>query len=96
MAFHIIEPDIESGLRRLGCPMRVTRFGKALLSDDGWDPFLEDPASLWLLHWQLFTAPISATTWSLAINLGHMGSFALKELTRALSERKDSYPTLTR
>lgn len=96
MAFHLIEPNIESGPRRLGGPMRATRFGEALLSDDGWDPFLEDPASLWLLHWQLFTAPISASTWSLAINLGHMGSFTLKELTRALVERKDSYPTLTR
>lgn len=96
MAFHIIEPDVESGLRRLAGPMRVTRFGKALLSGEGWDPFLEDPASLWLLHWQLFTAPISATTWSLAINLGHIGSFTSKELARALIERKDFYPTLAR
>lgn len=96
VAFHLIEPDIESGPRRLGGPMRVTRFGNALLSDDGWDPFLEDPASLWLLHWQLFSIPLAATTWSLAINLGYMGSFGLKELGQALIERKDSYLTLTR
>ncbi len=31
----------------------LTDFGKRLLSDDGWDPYLEDKASLWLLHYQL-------------------------------------------
>lgn len=96
MAFHLIEPDTESGPRHLGGSMRVTRFGKALLAGDGWDPFLEDPASLWLLHWQLFSAPISVTAWSLAINLGHVGSFTLKELDHALKERKNSYPALAR
>ncbi len=96
MAFHLIEPDIESGPRRLGGPMRVTPFGKALLANDGWDPFLEDPASLWLLHWQLFSPPIAAATWSLGMNLGHMGSFTLKEFGQALIERKNSYQTLTR
>lgn len=30
-----------------------TRFGHALFNDTGWDPFLEDEASLWLLHYQL-------------------------------------------
>lgn len=28
-------------------------FGQQLLSDSGWDPFLEEPGSLWLLHWWL-------------------------------------------
>lgn len=31
----------------------ITEFGTALFSSDGWDPFLEDEASLWLLHYQL-------------------------------------------
>ena len=85
--------------------IRSAPFGRAytgdtlwerLLSDVGWDPFLEDPASLWLLHWQLSSIPLAATTWSLAINLGYMGSFGLRELGQALIERKDSYLTLTR
>jgi len=96
MAFHLIEPDTESGPPRLSGPMRATDFGKALLSDDGWDPFLEDPASLWLLHWQLFSPPIVATTWSLAINFCHVGSFTLQELHRTLKERKNSFPSLVR
>lgn len=31
----------------------LTEFGNRLFNDDGWDPFLEDEASLWLLHFQL-------------------------------------------
>ncbi|GKT09162.1 hypothetical protein DSTSK_24670 [Desulforhabdus sp. TSK] len=96
MAFGIIEPEASSGPRRLGGPVRRTHFGDCLLSDSGWDPFLEDPASLWLLHWQLFSFPITASAWSLAINLGHMGSFTLKDLGRALVERKDQFPALFR
>lgn len=34
---------------------QVTGFAHHLLDDAGWDPFLEDDASLWLLHWQLAT-----------------------------------------
>lgn len=33
--------------------VQVTPFGQTLLGDDGWDPYLEDSGSLWLLHWQL-------------------------------------------
>ena len=31
----------------------VTDFGRAIFSDRGHDPFLEDVRTLWLLHWQL-------------------------------------------
>jgi len=33
----------------------VTDFGKAIFSPRGFDPFLEDVRTLWLLHWQLST-----------------------------------------
>lgn len=38
-----------------GGAMRLTEFGKAILSPRGHDPFLEDVRTLWLLHWQLCT-----------------------------------------
>lgn len=41
----------------------ITEFGHQLLGEDGFDPYLEDPASLWLLHWQLLKQPYLATTW---------------------------------
>lgn len=32
---------------------QITEFGERLLADDGWDPYLEDQGTLWLLHYQL-------------------------------------------
>lgn len=45
----------------------VTEFGTALFSDNGWDPFLEDDASLWLLHYQLVKTNL-ASTYSIIFN----------------------------
>jgi hypothetical protein len=38
-----------------------TKFGTKLFHDDGYDPFLEDSASLWLLHYQLIKTGLSST-----------------------------------
>ena len=37
-----------------------TDFGSKLLADNGWDPFLEDEASLWLLHYKLCSTNFSS------------------------------------
>ena len=37
-----------------------TEFGISLFSDNGWDPFLEDDASIWLLHYQLVKTNIAS------------------------------------
>lgn len=43
----------------------VTPLGKALLGKKGWDPYLEDPGTLWLLHWLLVSRKDRASTWYL-------------------------------
>lgn len=43
--------------------LRVSEFGRRFLGEDGWDPYLEDPGSAWLLHWNVATSPLDATTW---------------------------------
>lgn len=45
-----------------------TDFGWQLLGNDGWDTYLEDPASLWLLHWKLLEQPCTATAWDFTFN----------------------------
>jgi hypothetical protein len=46
----------------------ITAFGKQLLDDDtGSDPYLEDDASLWLLHYQIIRSGI-ASTYALIFN----------------------------
>src|SRR3989304_2015644 len=37
-----------------GC-YRITPFGRAVFGEDGFDPFLEDVRTLWLIHWRLAT-----------------------------------------
>lgn len=49
-AFNIITPKDE-----------ITDFGRNLLANDGWDPYLEDVASLWLLHYQLVKNNFAST-----------------------------------
>lgn len=39
----------------LAHPLRATNLAEKLLGGKGWDPYLEDIGSLWLLHWQLST-----------------------------------------
>ena len=34
---------------------RITPFGRAVFGEDGFDPFLEDIRTLWLIHWRLAT-----------------------------------------
>ena len=53
-------PRSRGNRRRARTPSAL---GRSLLLDGGWDPFLEDPGTLWLLHWQLVSRPEQATTW---------------------------------
>ncbi len=66
-----------------------TEFGQQLLGQDGWDPYLEDPASLWLLHWKLLEPPSSATTWDFAFNQFHQVEFTVEDLFYQLCEYRD-------
>ena len=43
--------------------LHVSEVGRHLLGEDGWDPYLELPGTIWLLHWQLCRDPMLATTW---------------------------------
>lgn len=61
-----------------------TELGNALLSEDGFDPYLEDEATIWLLHWLLATNTELATSWYWFFNRFHKPEFTGQELTTAL------------
>jgi hypothetical protein len=87
-AFKIIE---ENATTRNSLP---TSFGLSLLGEDGWDPYLEDLASLWLLHWNLIKRPSYATTWYFVFNEYHHLEFTSDELLNALiSFRERVFPS---
>lgn len=45
-----------------------TPLADAVLSDDGLDPYLEDPATAWLAHWHVASTPEMTTTIYYAFN----------------------------
>lgn len=94
LAFKLITQK-EDG-KKAGGPMVTTEFAEKLLSDDGWDPYLEDPASLWLLHWRLFSPPLVAPAWSMAMNLTGIRYLSGKELTHYILEYQSYIPSFQR
>jgi len=47
--------------------IRTTEFGRKLFDAGGLDPYMEHPATLWLVHWKLTARP-AKTTWFWAFN----------------------------
>lgn len=66
-----------------------TEFGQRLLGLDGWDPYLEDPASFWLLHWHLLEPPNLATAWHFAFNEFRPIEFTVEDLFYQLCDYRD-------
>lgn len=59
---------------------RVLRLGELLFGSDGYDPYLEDVGTLWLLQWQLAKNPTPASTWYLAFTRWNRPVFARDDL----------------
>jgi len=63
----------------------ATALGKFIFSEqNGCDPYLEDEATIWLLHWLLATNPALATSWYYFFNLFHKPEFTSPEVANAL------------
>ena len=72
-----------------------TELGKSVFDDkDGFDPYLDDPATLWLIHWQISTNINQATAWYWAFNILRENQFATdtfkKELYVWTQQQKES------
>ena len=70
-----------------------TQRGQALFGASGWDPYMEDPGTLWLLHW-LLLAPKQCRlpVWWLAFNEFNAVEFAEADLQTAVSTLLDGAP----
>ena len=75
----LVEADLDPN-GKTGRNIRVTDMGHRLLLEDGWDPFLQDDASLWLVHWLLASNPEIGTTWQILFSLFHRPDFTKREL----------------
>ncbi len=92
-AFKVLAEDSASNQKAR--TEQPTDFGCKLLSDDGWDPFLEDPASLWLLHWNLLSPACYATAWDFTFNYFRSVEFSVDDLFVALCDYRDSLSIAT-
>lgn len=89
-AAKLIQDDPDSPNKR--APGVVpTEFGQRLFdSESGWDPYMEDPGTLWLLHWQLLAPPCQLPVWWVAFNQFHAVEFDATELEAACIAGIDS------
>lgn len=63
----------------------TTSLGRRLFAEGGLDPYMEDPATAWLIHWQLCGRP-NKTTWYWAFNYFPSLSFDRDMLARGLEK----------
>lgn len=72
-----------------GSVLEVTPFGRFLFGDAdscGTDPFLEDPNTLWLLHWSLISNSERSTTWQWAFNRFPSNEFTREGLLQSVED----------
>jgi len=73
-------------IEKVGGSFQATPVGRAIFDDGGYDPYLEDEATIWLIHWLLATNPELATAWYWFFNRFHKPEFTGQELAIALSD----------
>jgi hypothetical protein len=87
-----------------GGELVASSLGTSLFADvNGVDPFLEDPATLWILHWNLCGPGSQAFTWTYAFNVWREWEWspaaltdAIQNAARAVSSKPASTETVER
>ena len=64
--------------------MMHTDIGTAIFSEQGFDPYLEDEATIWLIHWLLVTNSEQATSFYWFFNYYNKPEFSAQEVQTAL------------
>lgn len=75
--------------------VKASEMGTHLLASDGWDPYLEDIGTTWLLHWWLATNRSRAGAWYWLFSRPRSNRFAKDMLVRELVEQLDHFGTRT-
>ena len=73
-------------LQFAGQEATLTEFGERIFGEDGLDPFLEDEATLWLLHWKMTSTPNQFAAGFWFFNRFHKPEFEEKEVGAAIAE----------
>ncbi len=71
-------------VERVDGRFRGTPVGLAVFDENGYDPYLEDEATIWLIHWLLSTNSELATAWYWFFNRYHKPEFTSQEVATSL------------
>lgn len=75
---------------------QLTDFGSKIFGDDGWDKYLEDEGTLWVLHWKLASSKDFNTMWWWAFNIYPEVSFDKQSMLKSVKGYiEDKYPGKT-
>lgn len=91
LAAGIVEEDKEEGAR-YSPRLRATELSHLLFGKDGHDIYLEDPATLWILHWQITTNVSRASTWWWTFSHFHEPEFTRDSLSTAVYKWSQTLP----
>lgn len=69
--------------------LRLTDIAKQLITNDGWDPYLEDAGTLWFLHWQLVSNLTRTLVWHLTFCAYYEPEFTKKQLAVFIGKQLD-------
>jgi len=67
--------------------LQLTPLASRLMTDAGWDPYLEDVGTLWLLHWQIVTNPARTLVWHLTFCSYYEPEFTKQQLINFIDKQ---------
>ena len=88
LATGLVDEANEAGLAH---QLQTTPLAEKLIDDQGWDPYLEDIGSLWLLHWQLATNLTRSFVWHLLFSKYLETEFSKRQLAGYLTSQFQQY-----
>ncbi len=69
---------------------RITSFGRAVFEENGFDPFLEDIRTLWLIHWRLSTNVVEPLfAWDYLLNRWQQPEISRAAVLRVFQEEAE-------
>jgi hypothetical protein len=80
---------LEEEPKSRGKDLRISELGRFLFGcadNQGVDPFLEDPNTLWLLHWSIMNTSSRSTTWQWTFNRLPSNEFTREGLLQSLED----------
>jgi len=67
-----------------------TALGQKIFLGDGFDPFMEDITTLWLIHWKLSTNASALLAWDFLLNRWQESEFSESRVLTALQKEVDA------